>query len=248
MSTRTPAAVSSERQWHIIDAKDQVLGRIASRAAKILQGKHKASWTPFLDHGDHVVVINAALVRLTGRKEEQKIYRPAQRVRRRAARGTRGSRAAEESDPPRRRGGARHVAEDEAGRRDVSQTQGVREGRPPARRAKTEDARGRITLALSQHYGTGRRKTSTARVFLIPGSGKITVNDRTLESNFPAESLRLVIRQPLVLTETAERFDVRATTKGGGVSGQAGALRLGIARALVESNADFRSVLRRPAS
>jgi len=100
-------------------------------------------------------------------------------------------------------------------------------------------------LALSQHYGTGRRKTSTARVFLLPGSGKITVNDRSLESNFPAESLRLVIRQPLVLTETAERFDVRATTAGGGVSGQAGALRLGIARALVESNADFRSVLRK---
>ena len=100
-------------------------------------------------------------------------------------------------------------------------------------------------MALSQHYGTGRRKTSTARVFLVPGSGKITVNDRSLESNFPAESLRLVIRQPLVLTETAERFDVRATTAGGGVSGQAGALRLGIARALVESNADFRSVLRK---
>jgi len=100
-------------------------------------------------------------------------------------------------------------------------------------------------LALSQHYGTGRRKTSTARVFLVPGSGKITVNDRSLESNFPAESLRLVIRQPLVLTETAERFDVRATTAGGGVSGQAGALRLGIARPLVESNADFRSVLRK---
>jgi small subunit ribosomal protein S9 len=100
-------------------------------------------------------------------------------------------------------------------------------------------------LALTQHYGTGRRKTSTARVFLVPGSGKITVNDRTLESNFPAESLRLVIRQPLVLTETAERFDVRATTAGGGVSGQAGALRLGIARALVESNADFRSMLRK---
>lgn len=100
-------------------------------------------------------------------------------------------------------------------------------------------------MALSQHYGTGRRKTSTARVFLTPGSGKITVNDRSLESNFPAESLRLVIRQPLVLTETAERFDVRATTAGGGVSGQAGALRLGIARALVQSNADFRSVLRK---
>jgi small subunit ribosomal protein S9 len=100
-------------------------------------------------------------------------------------------------------------------------------------------------LAISQHYGTGRRKTSTARVFLRPGSGKITVNERSLESNFPAESLRLVIRQPLVLTETAEKFDVLATTIGGGVSGQAGALRLGIARALVEFNGDLRSVLRK---
>jgi small subunit ribosomal protein S9 len=100
-------------------------------------------------------------------------------------------------------------------------------------------------LAISQHYGTGRRKTSTARVFLTPGSGKITVNDRSLESNFPTESLRLVIRQPLVLTETGEKFDVLATTAGGGVSGQAGALRLGIARALVEFNGDLRSVLRK---
>ena len=75
MSTRTFAAVSADRQWHIIDAKDQVLGRVASRASRLLQGKHKPSWTPFLDHGDHVVVINAALVKLTGRKEEQKIYR-----------------------------------------------------------------------------------------------------------------------------------------------------------------------------
>ena len=92
---------------------------------------------------------------------------------------------------------------------------------------------------------TGRRKTSTARVILKPGTGKITVNDRTLESNFPAESLRLVIRQPLVVTETAERFDVLATTSGGGVSGQAGALRLGIARALVDYNAELRSTLRK---
>jgi small subunit ribosomal protein S9 len=100
-------------------------------------------------------------------------------------------------------------------------------------------------LATTEHYGTGRRKTSTARVFLRPGTGKITVNDRTLESNFPAESLRLVIRQPLVITENAERFDVLATTAGGGVSGQAGALRLGIARALVEYNAELRSALRK---
>jgi len=75
MGTRTPAASPGDRLWHIIDANGQVLGRIASRAARLLQGKHKPSWTPNIDHGDHVVVINAASVRLTGRKEEQKIYR-----------------------------------------------------------------------------------------------------------------------------------------------------------------------------
>ena len=100
-------------------------------------------------------------------------------------------------------------------------------------------------MATTQHYGTGRRKTSTARVFLRPGTGKITVNDRTLENNFPTQTLRLVIRQPLVLTENVERFDILATTVGGGVAGQASALRLGIARALVEYNADLRSPLRK---
>ena len=100
-------------------------------------------------------------------------------------------------------------------------------------------------MALSQHYGTGRRKTSTARVFLRPGSGTITVNQRPLEASFPAATLRLVIRQPLMLTETAERFDVHATTIGGGIAGQAGALRLGIARALVDYNAELRSTLRK---
>ena len=69
------AAKESARQWHIIDAQGQVLGRLASKAARLLQGKHKPEWSPFLDQGDHVVVINAATVRLTGRKEEQKIYR-----------------------------------------------------------------------------------------------------------------------------------------------------------------------------
>ena len=100
-------------------------------------------------------------------------------------------------------------------------------------------------MATTQYYGTGRRKTSTARVFLRPGSGTITVNYRPIEASFPAESLRLVIRQPLVVTETSERFDVLATTAGGGVSGQAGALRLGIARALVDYDAELRSRLRK---
>ena len=96
-----------------------------------------------------------------------------------------------------------------------------------------------------QYYGTGRRKTSTARVFLRPGKGKIVINDKPIEKSFPTDTLRLVIRQPLVVTETTEQFDVMATSIGGGVAGQAGALRLGIARALMEYNADLRTTLRK---
>jgi small subunit ribosomal protein S9 len=100
-------------------------------------------------------------------------------------------------------------------------------------------------MATTQYYGTGRRKTATARVFLRPGKGTVTVNHKPIEACFPAESLRLVIRQPLVLTETTERFDVLATTAGGGVAGQASAIRLGIARALLGFDAELRSKLRK---
>ena len=99
-------------------------------------------------------------------------------------------------------------------------------------------------MAAVQFYGTGRRKTSTARVFLRPGSGTIRVNDRTFEGFFPTEALRMQIRRPLVLTETTEKFDVLATVEGGGVSGQAGAVRLGISRALIEFNLELRKSLK----
>ena len=100
-------------------------------------------------------------------------------------------------------------------------------------------------MPATQYYGTGRRKTATARVFLRPGKGSVTVNHRPVEASFPAESLRLIIRQPLVVTETSERFDVLATTAGGGVAGQASAIRLGIARALLGYDAELRSTLRK---
>ena len=95
-----------------------------------------------------------------------------------------------------------------------------------------------------EYYGTGRRKTSTARVFLRPGTGAISINHRTFESFFPTEALRTQIRQPLVLTETASQFDILATVAGGGTSGQAGAVRLGISRALVEYNLELRKRLK----
>ena len=98
--------------------------------------------------------------------------------------------------------------------------------------------------ASVQYYATGRRKTSTARVFLRPGTGAIQVNARAFEKFFPTEALRTQIKTPLVLTETTDKFDILATVAGGGVSGQAGAIRLGIARALVEYNLELRKKLK----
>ena len=100
-------------------------------------------------------------------------------------------------------------------------------------------------MAVIQYYGTGRRKTSTARVFLRPGKGAITVNAREFAKYFTTESLRTQVRVPLVLTETSDKFDILATVDGGGESGQAGALRLGIARALLEYNAELRPRLKK---
>ena len=99
-------------------------------------------------------------------------------------------------------------------------------------------------MAAVQYYGTGRRKTSTARVFLRPGTGAISVNHKAFDAFFTTEALRTIIRQPLTLTETGDKFDILATVAGGGVSGQAGAVRLGIARALVEYNLELRKKLK----
>lgn len=100
-------------------------------------------------------------------------------------------------------------------------------------------------MADIQYYGTGRRKTSTARVYLRPGSGAIIINRRPFEEYFPNEALRMIIRQPLNLTETTGKFDILVNVLGGGTAGQAGAVRHGITRALMEFNADLRPALKR---
>jgi small subunit ribosomal protein S9 len=98
---------------------------------------------------------------------------------------------------------------------------------------------------VAEHYGTGRRKTSTARVHLRPGTGNITVNRRTFDDYFGNEVLKMVIRQPLSLTETADKFDVVVTVDGGGPAGQAGAIRHGISRALLMYNIELRKRLKK---
>ena len=99
-------------------------------------------------------------------------------------------------------------------------------------------------MADIQYYGTGRRKTSTARVYLRPGAGDVIVNRTPFDRYFPNETLRMIIRQPLQLTETTAKFDVLINVSGGGPTGQAGAIRHGITRALLEFNADLRPTLK----
>jgi small subunit ribosomal protein S9 len=96
----------------------------------------------------------------------------------------------------------------------------------------------------AQHYGTGRRKTASARVFLRPGSGQIEVNGRTIDDYFPIEIHKMIVRQPLTLTENVEKLDAYVTVEGGGASGQAGAIRHGIARALLEVDVELRDRLK----
>ncbi len=97
----------------------------------------------------------------------------------------------------------------------------------------------------SKFYGTGRRKKSIARVYLVPGSGKITINKRDLDEYLGVETLKLIVRQPLVATETLDKFDVLVNVHGGGFSGQAGAIRHGIARALLQADVDYRPILKK---
>jgi small subunit ribosomal protein S9 len=99
-------------------------------------------------------------------------------------------------------------------------------------------------VADIQYYGTGRRKTSTARVYLRPGTGEIKINRKTFEQYFPNQALRMIIRQPLTLTDTASKFDILVNVAGGGPAGQAGAVRHGITRALMEFNGDLRPALK----
>jgi small subunit ribosomal protein S9 len=99
-------------------------------------------------------------------------------------------------------------------------------------------------VAEIQYYGTGRRKTSTARVYLRPGAGEVQINRKQFDRYFPNETLRMIIRQPLHLTETVNKFDIVVNVNGGGPAGQAGAIRHGITRALINFNADLRPTLK----
>ena len=100
-------------------------------------------------------------------------------------------------------------------------------------------------MANAKYYGTGRRKKSIARVYLVPGKGNVTINKRNMAEYFGLETLKVIVRQPLVLTDTADKFDVLVNVHGGGFTGQAGAIRHGVARALLQADADYRPALKK---
>lgn len=100
-------------------------------------------------------------------------------------------------------------------------------------------------MASVKYYGTGRRKKSIARVYLVPGTGKVTINKRDMDNYFGLETLKVVVRQPLVLTNTNDKFDVLVNVHGGGFTGQAGAIRHGISRALLKADIDYRPALKK---
>ena len=100
-------------------------------------------------------------------------------------------------------------------------------------------------MAIARYYGTGRRKSSVARVYIMPGSGKVTINKRDMDDYFGLETLKIIVKQPLELTGMAGKFDVSVNVHGGGFTGQAGAIRHGITRALCEADVDFRPALKK---
>ena len=251
-----------ERAWHVIDADGAVLGRVATEAATLLRGKHKPIWAPHVDVGDHVVVVNAAkldVTRAQGRPASCTTATPATR----AASRTESLEHLLERDPervvrlavkgmlPKSRLGRRmikklrvyagpthpHAAQQPAGSRTLaSEADRARRTRPRKRSrvAQAPDPDDRSP------QGGGRRVSGCA-----PAPGMIAINGRPIEQYFPILTHQVVATEALRVTQTADVYDVDATIDGGGVSGQAGALRLGIARALVALDDELRPALKK---
>ena len=211
MKTFSATPSDIEQQWYIVDAEGMVLGRLATEVARIIRGKHKPIFTPHMDTGDNVIVINASKVKVTGRKAEQKEY-----FRHTGYMGHErftpfATHARQAPGAHHREGRLRHAAEDRARPSGPPpQASRVRERRASARRAAAQDvdlqqgARSKPWLTQNIHT-IGRRKEAVCRVFLKPGSGKWDVNGRTLGDYFPRPSLVSAIQQPFVATDMLGR-------------------------------------------
>ena len=274
-----------EKKWVLIDAKGLVVGRLASIIALRLRGKHIATFTPHMDDGDNIVVVNADKVVLTGRKREQKVYyhhtgfpggikersakfilegRFPERVLEKAVQrmlprgplgrvqfgnlrslqGRRASSCRTKPDAARRRRVELQkfperliMAETTlSSLADLNQAAAAAPEAP--RHVQKLDKQGRA-------YATGKRKNAIARVWIKPGTGKITVNGRDVAVYFARPVLRMIIQQPLGVAKRAGQYDLTVTVAGGGLSGQAGAVRHGLSKALTYYEPELRTALKR---
>jgi ribosomal protein L13 len=240
--TRFISTENADRKWYLVDAQDVVLGRMATEVAKIIRGKNKAIFTPNMDTGDFVVVINADKVKLTGKRETLKTY-----VRHSGYPGGQKVTTFQEMMEKKPEFVIQNAVKgmlpkNRLGRKLIKKLK-VYAGESSAYSTKTRNINSNGEIMTDKIY-IGRRKTSVARVILRNGNGKVTVNKREFEKAFPQLTNRDDILAPLKLTETDDKYDVFVNVNGGGTTGQAQSIRLGIARALIDINPDFRPKLK----
>ena len=285
--THSTKTAEVEKKWLVIDAKDLVVGRLASIVAMRLRGKHKPSFTPHIDDGDNVIVINADKVAFTGRKRDQKVYyhytgyiggikeRSAKSIlegkfprahRREGGRAhasawaawarsssatfastkvptirTPRSRRPCSTSPnsiPRTAGALKTMAETLSSLADLAGTSAAPAAQEAPVHVQKLDKYGRA-------YATGKRKNAVARVWIKPGRGLATVNGKPLDQYFARPVLRMVLSQPLVVVNRITQYDLTVTVSGGGLSGQAGAVRHGLAKALTYFEPELRPALKK---
>ena len=275
MKTFSAKPADIEKSWIVIDAEGVVLGRLASIIAMRLRGKHKPSFTPHMDMGDNVIVINADKVQLTGNKRNKPNYwhtghpggiksrttgeilegkypeRVVMQAVKRMLPGNRLSahaddqsarlcrrRASPRGPEPRGAGRQEHELQEYAGgllmAEEIKSLEGLEAvaGDVTAAPEAIETPREPERDALGRSYATGKRKDAVARVWIKPGSGKVVVNGKPINEYFARPVLQMILKQPFTVSGTEDQFDVMATVKGGGLSGQAGAVKHGVSKAL----------------
>ena len=286
MTTYSAKPAEVEKKWVMIDASGLVVGRLASIVALRLRGKHKPTFTPHVDDGDNVIIINAAKIVLTGKKRENKVYYHhtgyiggiKERTARSILDGKFPERVVEKAIErmlPRGPLGRAPARQSSRLSRPGSSARGANSGNTRCRGHEPQEQEERVTMAegtmqsldqlstlkpaaapeapkyvqkldkQGRAYATGKRKDAVARVWVKPGSGKIEINTRAIEVYFARPVLRMLIQQPLVATNRNGQYDVICTVSGGGLSGQAGAVRHGLSKALMAYEPDLRGALKK---
>ena len=214
------------KEWVIVDATDQVVGRLGAKVAKLLRGKYKPNFTPHVDCGDNVIIINANKVKFTGNKWNDKIYLSY-------------------TGYP---GGQREITPAALVRKPNGYDKLMRrvvKGMLPKNRLGAKLLSNLYVYEGAEHKHEAQSpKVAVARIFVTEGTGKITINKRDLAEYFPSSILQYVVKQPLNKLEVAEKYDIKVNLNGGGFTGQSQALRLAIARALVKINPEDKKTLR----